>query len=110
MARFYADEQFPRSVVELLRELGHDVLTVQEAEKRAGTDPEVLAFATAENRAVITLNRKDFFRLHRLDSEHGGIIACSDDRDRERLAMNIHNAVQSLDSLAGKEIRVYKPA
>jgi predicted nuclease of predicted toxin-antitoxin system len=110
VARLYADEQFPRSVVELLRELGHDVLTVQEADCRADGDPAVLAFATAENRAVITLNRKDFFRLHRLDSEHGGIIACSDDRNRERLARNIHNAIENLDSLAGKEIRIYKPA
>ena len=31
MARFYADEQFPLPVVELLRILEHDVLTVQEA-------------------------------------------------------------------------------
>ncbi|MDZ8092398.1 MAG: DUF5615 family PIN-like protein [Nostoc sp. DedQUE05] len=32
MARFYTDEQFPFPVVELLRALGHDILTVQEAE------------------------------------------------------------------------------
>ncbi len=32
MAQFYADEQFPFPVLELLRALGHDVLTVQEAE------------------------------------------------------------------------------
>jgi Domain of unknown function (DUF5615) len=31
--RLYADEQFPHSVSELLRTLGHDVLTVQEAGK-----------------------------------------------------------------------------
>ncbi|WP_425526001.1 DUF5615 family PIN-like protein [Halotia branconii] len=31
MARFYADEQFPFPAVELLRTLGHDVLTVQDA-------------------------------------------------------------------------------
>ncbi len=31
MARLYADEQFPRTVSELLRTMGHDVLTVQEA-------------------------------------------------------------------------------
>lgn len=31
MARLYADEQFPRAVSELLRAMGHDVLTVQEA-------------------------------------------------------------------------------
>ncbi|WP_335103709.1 DUF5615 family PIN-like protein [Nostoc sp.] len=28
MARFYADEQFPFPVMELLRALGHDVLKV----------------------------------------------------------------------------------
>jgi predicted nuclease of predicted toxin-antitoxin system len=53
VARFYADEQFPRRVVELLRGLGHDVLTVQEAERRGDSDPEVLAFATNDNRSVI---------------------------------------------------------
>jgi|688.fasta_scaffold54100_4 hypothetical protein len=31
MASFYADEQFPFQVVELLRNFEHDVLTVQEA-------------------------------------------------------------------------------
>jgi hypothetical protein len=30
MARFYADEQFPRSATDHLRLLGHDVLTGQE--------------------------------------------------------------------------------
>jgi Domain of unknown function (DUF5615) len=89
--------------------LGHDVLTVQESENRANADPQVLAFATAENRAVITLNRKDFFKLHRLNSEDGGITACSDDRHRERLAQNIHDGIKDLDSLVGKEIRIYKP-
>ena len=30
MARLYADEQFPRIVVKLLRELGHDILKREE--------------------------------------------------------------------------------
>ncbi|MGB3267380.1 MAG: DUF5615 family PIN-like protein [Microcoleus sp.] len=33
MARLYGDEQFPREVVELLRAMGHNILTVQEAGK-----------------------------------------------------------------------------
>jgi predicted nuclease of predicted toxin-antitoxin system len=110
VTRFYADEQFPRRVVELLRGLDHDVLTVQEAGRAGDIDPDVLAFASTDHRAVITLNRKDFFKLHRLNQKHGGVIACTDDRDRERLANNIHNAVQGLESLAGMEIRVRKPA
>ena len=49
MARFYADENFRRPVVEALRHLGHDVLTAQEA-GRGGLgidDDTVLADAAA---------------------------------------------------------------
>jgi len=58
MARLYADEQFPRIVVELLRQLGHDILTVQEAGKdnKGIPDEEVLEFAIAGNRAVLAEN------------------------------------------------------
>jgi predicted nuclease of predicted toxin-antitoxin system len=61
MARFYADEQYPYPVVECLRILGHDVLTVQEAgnDHQRIPDPDVLAFATREGRAVLTQNRKE---------------------------------------------------
>lgn len=47
MARLYADEHFPRVVVDILRSLGHHILTVQEAGK-ANTkipDLQVLEFA-----------------------------------------------------------------
>jgi hypothetical protein len=41
------------------------VLTIQETGKadQRVTDEQVLAFATAENRAVLTVNRKHFIRL-----------------------------------------------
>jgi len=54
MARLYADEQYPYPVVKLLRALGHDVLTVQEAGRanQKIPDPDVLAFASSEKRAV----------------------------------------------------------
>lgn len=59
MARFYADEQFPLPVVELLRNLGHDVLTVQEAgnANQRIPDEQVLAFAVSQERAILTINR-----------------------------------------------------
>jgi predicted nuclease of predicted toxin-antitoxin system len=83
MARLYADEQYPYPIVEFLRALGHDVVTVQEAGKanQKIPDSDVLAFATLENRAVLTQNRKDFFRLHRTQSDHAGIVACTNDRN-----------------------------
>ena len=41
--QLYADETFPFPVVEILRQLGHDVLTAQEDGHRATPDPDILA-------------------------------------------------------------------
>ena len=56
MARLYADEQYPKRVVELLRNLGHDVLTVQEAgnANQKIPDEKVLAFALSIDCAILT--------------------------------------------------------
>ena len=112
MARLYADEHYPYPVVELLRALGHDVLTVQEAGRanRKIPYPDVLAFASSEKRAVITENRKDFFRLHRIQPLHAGIIACTNDRNWEALANRINAAITAEESLQGKLIRVVRPS
>ncbi|MBD2432307.1 MULTISPECIES: DUF5615 family PIN-like protein [Fischerella] len=112
MARLYADEQFPRLVSELLRTMGHDVLTVQEAgnDNLGIPDEEVLAFAIRDNRAVITLNRQDFICLHRANSEHLGIVVCTNDTDRNRMAIRINEALVSEESLKGKLIRVVRLA
>ncbi len=58
MARLYANENFPHPIVEELRKLGHDVLTIQETGKanQAKSDKEILGSAYAENRIVLTLN------------------------------------------------------
>lgn len=66
MARLYSNENFPLPVVENLRAKGHDVVTIQEAghADAALPDEKVLALATAENRALVTLNRLHFIRLH----------------------------------------------
>jgi predicted nuclease of predicted toxin-antitoxin system len=112
MARLYADEQFPRLVSELLRTMGHDILTVQEAgnDNLGIPDEEVLAFAIRDNRAVITLNRQDFIRLHRSNSKHFGIVVCINDNDRNRMAIRINEAISSVESLQGELIRVVRPA
>jgi Domain of unknown function (DUF5615) len=112
MALLYADEQFPYPVVEQLRNLGHDVLTAQEAGQanQKISDPEVLAYATSENRTVITQNRKDFIQLHSLEPNHAGIIVCTTDRDWEALAIRIDTAIKNGESLKGKLIRIVRPA
>lgn len=111
MARLYSNENFPLPVVEALRALGHDVLTIQETGQASigQTDPELLTFASAENRAVVTFNRRDFMRLHRADSVHAGIIACTVDENFVALAERIHDAIHQAVDLKSQLIRVYRP-
>jgi len=110
MARLYADEQFPRPVVEILRSLGHDVLTVQEVGNVGDSDLEVLELAIADNRTVLTQNRRDFVKLHQTRSAHAGMIVCSDDQNFGRLAERIHKAISAEDTLFGKLIRIVRSA
>ncbi|MFM6081390.1 MAG: DUF5615 family PIN-like protein [Dolichospermum sp.] len=112
MARFYADEQFPFLVVEILRSLGHDVLTVQEAGKAEQRipDDEVLAFAISQERTILTINKYDFIRLHRRDDNHFGIVVCSNNRNWEQFAARINEAVNAESSLQRKLIRVVRPS
>ena len=109
-ARLYSNENFPLPVVLRLRELGHDVLTSFDAgnANQGILDPEVLAFAVAAGRCLLTLNRKDFMRLHRENPRHAGIVVCREDADFTRQAERIHAALP--DGPAGKLIRVNRPA
>ena len=112
MARFYANENLPFPVVSELRRLGHDVLTIQETGKagQAVPDEAVLAFASAEGRAVLTINRKHFIHLHRTQSEHAGIIVCTFDPNFVGQAQRIHATVGLQESLAGQLIRINRPS
>src|SRR5947208_1242999 len=110
MARFYSNENFPQAAVEELRKLSHDVLTSLEAGKanQRIPDEEVLAFATNENRILLTLNRKHFIKLHANDDDHGGIVVCSQDNDFVGLASRIDAAVGN-EPVAGVLLRVNRP-
>jgi predicted nuclease of predicted toxin-antitoxin system len=111
MVRLYADEQFPYPVVERLRARGYDILTVQTAGKdnQRIPDEDVLSFAIERNRAVITINRKDFKKLHDRVQEHRGIIICTKNDDWESFTDCINLALQAEDSIEGKLIRINRP-
>lgn len=113
MARLYSNENFHRSVVLFLRELGHDVLTTKEAglANQGIPDKRVLQFAISKNRIVLTFDRPDFIRLHRNDPNHAGIIACTEDSNSQALAPRIHEALLLSDHLLDKKlIQIYRPA
>jgi uncharacterized protein with PIN domain len=108
MAKFYSNENFPIPAVVALRALGHDVVTIQERGRanESTSDPDVLRFATSEGRAVLTLNRRDFYRLHDQIQAHAGIVVCVADSDFSRLARMIHERIQAEGEMAGKIVRV----
>ena len=112
MASLYSNENFPLPVVEELRQLGHDVLSIQDAAQanQAMSDEHVLAFAHSQGRALLTLNRKHFVRLHNEQKPHSGIIACTFDPDFRALAQRIHAAIQQEPRPAGKLFRINRPA
>jgi predicted nuclease of predicted toxin-antitoxin system len=112
MAKLYGDENFPRPVIDELRQLGHDVLTIQDTGKdnQGMSDEAVLAFAIVQGRAVLTINRKHFIRLHRLQPKHTGIIVCTFDPHFVEQAKRIHEAIELKTSLLEQLIRVNRPA
>jgi hypothetical protein len=96
-----------RHLVRLLREAGHDVLTVNEAEMRGAMDPTVLAFADAEGRALLTANVRDFRLLHDQGTQHSGVLAVCHDGDPAK-DMTRADIVQGLGNLeaSGAEVVV----
>jgi hypothetical protein len=110
LARLYSNENFPLRVVAGLRHLGHDVLTVLEAGKAEQSipDDEVLSFATAQDRAVLTMNRRHFMRLHREQRAHAGIIVCTFDRSFAGLAARIAAEIEAAGDLRERLLRVYR--
>jgi len=111
VARLYSNENFPMPVVQELRSLGHDVLTIQETghAEQAMTDEEVLRFAIKEDRAILTINRRHFIKLHASHPSHAGIIVCSFDPDFVGQSQRIHDAIDCDQPLSGKLLRVNRP-
>jgi Domain of unknown function (DUF5615) len=59
--RLLLDEMFSPKIAEALRERGHDVLAVAERQElRTKTDPEIAAWAVAQERWLLTENVRDF--------------------------------------------------
>jgi hypothetical protein len=111
VALLYSNENFPLPVVQALRDLGHDVATIQERGKasEAVPDPEVLGMAVSEGRAILTLNRKDFIRLHKQAPDHAGIVVCTVDPDFAAQAKRIHEAIEACSDLKKQLLRVNRP-
>lgn len=108
MASLYTNENFPQPAVAELRNRGHDVLTTHEAgnSNRSVSDLDVVRYATANGRVVVTLNRRDFIRIHQSGIPHAGIVVCTLDQNYAALASRIDHALATQTATANTLVRV----
>jgi len=72
------DEDVRAQLGEILRQRGYDVIHVLEVDRGGKSDPEQLAYATGQQRAILTHNIRHFILLnkqyHDEGKEHFGIL------------------------------------
>lgn len=74
--RLFIDEDTQDSLlIKFLRQGGHDVLSVNEANLMGEDDPIILDYAQRNNRILLTYNADDFEELHEANLRHSGILA-----------------------------------
>ena len=72
--KMYANENLFNPIIDYLRYLGHDLLSLREAGHSGASDDEVYQVACEEKRVIITMDR-DFSRMFRFSPKLcGGII------------------------------------
>lgn len=96
------DEMFSPTIAASLRELGHDVIAVAERpDLRSMTDDEIFAWASAQNRWLLTENVRDF-RPILLRTMQAGMpvvgIAFTSNRSFPRTRKNPGPLIRALDS------------
>jgi len=111
MALLFADENFSMPTVQVLRNMGHDVQTVLQFGQAglAVPDDEILRLSTQAGRCLLTLNRKDFIKLHAQQPAHAGIIICKVDADFTALAQRVDECLRmGPTALDGQLFRVQR--
>jgi hypothetical protein len=73
--RFYLDQNILGGVAPGVRSRGIDIVSAQEAGRCGLSDPDQLAFATAEGRVLVTYDQ-DVLALHATGIPHAGIAWC----------------------------------
>ncbi|MGH7960840.1 MAG: DUF5615 family PIN-like protein [Candidatus Binatia bacterium] len=104
----FLDEDVRVLLAEILRQRGYEAIHVSEVNREGKSDPEQLAYAVSQERAILTHNIRDYLLLDRTyqarGKEHYGIIVSDQVPLRELLrrtlrclsrytAEQIHNQV-----------------
>ena len=96
-----ADENVPESLVRLLRKMGVDVYRVTELGLGGASDYEILRFANEHAAVVLTMDVRDFARLHRDGLNETGIIIVCAKSIRRSVFQTAERIRQVLEDLGG---------
>src|SRR6516165_8886936 len=106
--RLYFDRHIMTRLAVDLRGRGYDVLTTEEAGKDTAADEEQLAYAAAENRAILTFNIRDFAPLHEAwqaaARPHAGIIV-SQQLGSRQYGLLLQRMLRLLNHFPAEEMR-----
>ena len=103
--RFLIDENLTPALASCL----DDAVHVNQVGLRGASDPEVLAYAVAEGRVVVTNNADDFRALMRAVPGHPGLAVLLDAGGRQRqieLGTVVAAAIKTVGSAAGRVFEV----
>ena len=92
-----------RTLIRLLGEAGHDVVTAAAAGLNTMADAEVLAHAGRESRVLLTRNCRDFHALNIQVRDHSGILAVFQDADPSK-RMSYAEMVGAIGNLEGSGV------
>ena len=94
------DEQLgPLAAVQLQR-LGHDVIHVRDRGLTGAPDSEVFRFAFGEDRALVTINVRDFVKLARRVELHPGMVLIAEGHyTRAEQVQILASAVSAIEAL-----------
>ena len=103
--KLYVDADITRRLARALRERGYDVLSAHEAGNADASDLEQMAFAVAEDRALLTCNSSDFTAIFEdywyADRTHNGVIVS----EQLELGEMIRRVARLLDTVDADDMR-----
>jgi predicted nuclease of predicted toxin-antitoxin system len=72
--KFLLDENFPKSIIPILRENGHQALDFREVGVIGAPDEDVIMLAIEEEAVILTTDRDFFHTLSKSKPQHKGIL------------------------------------
>jgi len=94
-----------KPLVKLIKNAGHDVVTVNDVNLIGSSDETVLNCAIALLRVLITHNCNDFKLLHQSRINHPGILAIYRDRNKSK-NLTHKDIVRSIANIEAAQIKI----